>query len=140
MKKIIVIFVLFLSFIADVEGQTLKSEMRDFIEPYCKESYYSCFSGRTYIRNSLFVTSVDIDEDNKMIRTRGRHNYSGYLGKTYTDVDWKADISIKGNSVHIVFYKWFTPVIGEGHWEKCEHQCYIEGLMAKFVKLYNSER
>lgn len=141
MKKLLIIAIMLLSFLPKVEGQSLNSIMQKMMEEVCIEAYKDCFSGRTYIRNSLKVRSVVV-EDNK-IYVKGKHNYNGYLGRAYTDVDFKADITFEGSRIHTVFYKWFVPwPVGDGHWESCQYQDYDEetqDILNKCRKLYEAE-
>lgn len=110
-------------------------------EKICQYAYKDCFSNRTYITNSLKVRSVVVEGNT--IHVKGKHNYIGNLGiTTYTDVDFKADITIQGGYVHSVFYKWFTGWFG-GHWESCERQGTFknaEDILKESRRLYEAEK
>lgn len=120
MKKIILIFTFIFILCASSFAQIINNEMQILMERFCKECYNDCFAGRKYLDGSLVVTSVELS--GSTVKVKGRHNYTGYLGKTYSDVDFKADITYDGGDVVVVFYKWFVPAVKliDGHWESCE--------------------
>ena len=120
MKRLLIIIILALSFITTSQAQIINNEMQILMERFCKQCYNDCFAGRKYLDGSLVVTSVELS--GSTVKVRGRHNYTGYLGKTYSDVDFKADITYDSGDVVVVFYKWFVPAVKliDGHWESCE--------------------
>ncbi len=125
MKKIIFIVILVMTLISNATSQVTNNQMRILMERFCKECYNDCFPGRKYLEGSLVVTSVELS--GTTVKVKGRHNYVGYLGKTYTDVDFKADITYDGSDIVVIFYKWFVPAVKliDGHWESCEKRISI---------------
>lgn len=119
-KYILLIFAFVCTFFPEAKSQTSNSAMQIVLEKFCKECYNDCFVGRKYLDGSLTVTSVELS--GTTVKVKGRHNYTGYLGKTYTDIDFKADITYDGTDVVVIFYKWFVPAVKiiDGHWESCE--------------------
>ena len=125
MKRLIIIIIFVMSFISATQAQNTNNDMQIILERFCKECFNDCFPGRKYLEGSLVVTSVEIR--GSTIKVRGRHNFLGHRNQTFSDVDFKADITYNGNEIVIVFYKWFVPVIKiiDGHWESCEKRIRI---------------
>lgn len=125
MKKIILTFTFVLMICASSFAQITDSALQIVLEKFCKECYNDCFTGRKYLDGSLTVTSVEWSGTS--VKVKGRHNFIGYLGKTHTDIDFKADITYDGTDVVVIFYKWFVPVIDiiDGHWESCKKRIQI---------------
>jgi hypothetical protein len=91
------------------------------LESFCQDFYSSCFSGRTYVENSLSVTRVEQASLNQ-IKVYGFHSYKGRLGTSYPDMEYIAYITMSSNRLKIKFRKRSKAdfVHPEDYWEECE--------------------
>ena len=111
-----------------------KQQVRALLEHWCIEYYNTCFRNRTYIKNSLTVTSLKEDESTGFLKVRGKHSFIGpplRLGgqKPYPDVDFRATIMPSGDGANVTvrFEKWKVPYFSwqEGGWEMAERTVYL---------------
>ena len=94
----------------------------------CVSYYDDAFSGKQYIEGSLTVKTVELDEATNVIKIRGKHSYRGqyipiFGRKTHSNVDFKAEVTVKAPGFKIKFWKWYEPdpMDPKGHWEgPCE--------------------
>jgi len=96
------------------------------INKYCLRNYSSCFSGRTYVKNSIKVKKYEYDEENQSITVWGTHSYKGRQGAEYNDYDFRAilDYDVAGDTDYLEvmkFYKRSAPDLlhSSAYWEQC---------------------
>jgi hypothetical protein len=91
------------------------------LESFCQDFYSSCFSGRTYVENSLSVTRVEQASLNQ-IKVYGFHSYKGRLSTLYSDYEFQAYIKITSTSATVKFHKKSAPDFfhSDYYWEECE--------------------
>lgn len=121
-KSLVIAILLFISLGIHAQYKELITKCLDL---FCIEHYDSCFNGRQYIEGSLTVRSLEPDEANKVIKVKGKHSYRGqyipiFGKKTYSNVDFKAEVSVTYSGIKIKFWKWYEPDY-QTHWEgPCE--------------------
>ena len=95
-------------------AQSSKEQFKAILEDFCVSYYDNAFSGKQYIEGSLSVSTLEPDEVNNVIKVRGKHSYRGqyipFFGrKTYSNVDFKAEVSVTNSGLKIKFWKWYEP-------------------------------
>ena len=129
MSKIkVIMMALLLAVSGAVNAQSTKDQIRALLEDFCVTYYNNAFGPRQYIEGTLSVTSLEADEVNDVIKVRGKHSYRGqsipFFGRsTHSNVDYKAEVSVKRTGIKIKFWKWYEPDMTDpnGHWEgPCE--------------------
>lgn len=98
----------------------MKQEFQAFLNVFCKEHYHSCFSGRTYVENSVEVSDVS-HPTSSSIRVDGTHSYRGRFGVLYSAYQFYAIIKQKGAGFEVQFYKRSAPDLfhDDYYWESC---------------------
>jgi hypothetical protein len=98
-----------------------KKTAKMILESFCQDFYSLCFSGRTYVENSLYVTRME-DASLNQKKVYGFHSYKGRFGARYSDYEFQAYIKISSTSVTIKFHKKSAPDIwhDDYYWETCE--------------------
>ncbi len=96
-----------------INAQT-KEQIGEWLDSFLVVHFDSCFAGRQYIEGSLTVSTLEPDEVNNVIKVRGKHSYRGqyipFFGrKTYSNVDFKAEVSVTNSGLKIKFWKWYEP-------------------------------
>ena len=138
MKRILCCFLIFMvsaGFAANAQSVLpSKKDIRELLEFWCNQYYNNCYEDRSYIKNSLRVTSVNEDESTGYLMVRGKHSYYGRpyrIGgqKPFPDVDFKATImpSSDGRGILVRFLKWRVPWLPftTGDWESGEGVIYL---------------
>ncbi len=94
------------------------ADFKRSLEKFCNLYYSDCFSGRTYVSNSLTVSSVSYP-DSESIRIDGRHSYRGQFGVLYSDKKYYAIIRPHPRGFEITFYKRSSPDLwhDDYYWE-----------------------
>ena len=103
------------------QSDDTKQMSKLILESFCQEHYSSCFSGRTYIENSLTVYKVE-PASLQQIKVYGYHSYKGRFGVKYTSYDYYAYIKYRTDGlVEIKFYKKSAPDLfnPDYYWEDC---------------------
>lgn len=98
-----------------------KDEIRAFIEGFCRKYYNSCFSGRTYVENSVRVNNISHISSSQM-KVEGRHSYRGRFGLLYSDHRFYALVRVSSSgNVSVEFNKESAPDLfhEDYYWEKC---------------------
>jgi hypothetical protein len=102
-----------------------KETAKLILESFCQDYYSSCFSGRTYVENSLTVSRVEpasLDQ----IKVYGFHSYKGRFGARYSSMEYYAYVRVRSTSVEIRFYKKSKADLlhPEDYWEDCSKTIY----------------
>lgn len=62
MKKII-LFLLAILYVGICKAQLSAADCKYVLEIFCRNYYGSCFDGKTYVPNTIIITSVGIDQN-----------------------------------------------------------------------------
>lgn len=105
------------------------------LESFCQDFYSSCFSGRTYVENSLSVSRIE-QASLKQIKVYGFHSYKGRMGTRYSDYEFQAYIKFNSTSITVRFLKRSAPDFfhDDYYWEECEKTIYSSNQVLKRVK------
>ena len=129
-KKIMLLSLLgFIVFsVENINAQSIEDNRRAklILESFCQDHYSSCFSGRTYVENSLTVEKIE-EASLSQIKVYGYHSYKGRFGAMYRKIDYYAYIKINSNNtITIKFYKKSMPdpFHPEEYWEDCSKIMY----------------
>jgi hypothetical protein len=123
-KKILISIVglLMLSLTNSANAQTSEDKQMAqlILESFCQDFYSSCFSGRTYVENSLSVTRIEKASLNQ-IKVYGFHSYKGKYGAIYSSMEYIAYITMNSSSIRIKFNKKSKADFfhSEDYWEEC---------------------
>lgn len=106
MKKII-LFLLAILYVGICKAQLSAADCKYVLEIFCRNYYGSCFEGKTYVPNTIIITSVGIDQNSGGTFVSGLHSYQGqyipFRGrKTHTNVQFNAVI-VRQQSVTMWF-------------------------------------
>ena len=77
MKKII-LFLLAILYVGICKAQLSAADCKYVLEIFCRNYYGSCFDGKTYVPNTIIITSVGIDQNS------GGTFVSGLPGTVYS--------------------------------------------------------
>ncbi|MDR1738770.1 MAG: hypothetical protein LBR66_08165 [Candidatus Symbiothrix sp.] len=127
----VVLFGLLLAFsVGNASAQSSnedKKMAKMILESFCQDFYGSCFSGRSYVENSLYVTRVE-DASLNQKKVYGFHSYKGRWGTLYEDYEFQAYIKITPTSITIKFHKKSAPDLfhSDYYWETCEKTIHID--------------
>ena len=132
-KRILIGGLLGLMLVFSVENASAQSSNEDkkiaklILESFCQDFYSSCFSGRTYVENSLYVTRIE-DASLNQKKVYGFHSYKGRFGTKYSDYEFEAYIKISSTSRTIKFHKRSAPDLrhSDYYWETCEKTIHID--------------
>ena len=123
MKKII-LFLLAILYVGICKAQLSVADCKYVLEIFCRNYYGSCFDGKTYVPNTIIITSVGIDQNSGGTFVSGLHSYQGqyipFRGrKTHTNVQFNAVIARQPKRDYVVFNKWYEPDMlnRKGGWE-----------------------
>ena len=123
MKKII-LFLLAILYVGICKAQLSVADCKYVLEIFCRNYYGSCFDGKTYVPNTIIITSVGIDQNSGGTFVSGLHSYQGqyipFRGrKTHTNVQFNAVIVRQPKRDYVVFNKWYEPDMlnRKGGWE-----------------------
>ncbi|WP_144154779.1 helix-turn-helix domain-containing protein [Segatella copri] len=123
MKKII-LFLLAILYVGICKAQLSAADCKYVLEIFCRNYYGSCFDGKTYVHNTIIITSVGIDQNSGGTFVSGLHSYQGqyipFRGrKTHTNVQFNAVIVRQPKRDYVVFNKWYEPDMlnRKGGWE-----------------------
>lgn len=108
----------------------LRKQFLTMIENYSVRNYSSCFSGRTYVRESIQITKLSRKEDGNII-VYGTHSYRGRMGSLYSNAEFEVTIRVIDDedgyepSYQIVkFRKQSQPDLMNSsvYWEECNRK------------------
>lgn len=123
MKKI-TLFLLAILYVGICKAQLSAADCKYVLEIFCRNYYGSCFDGKTYVPNTIIITSVGIDQNSGGTFVSGLHSYQGqyipFRGrKTHTNVQFNAVIVRQPKRDYVVFNKWYEPDMlnRKGGWE-----------------------
>ena len=123
MKKII-LFLLAILYVGICKAQLSVADCKYVLEIFCRNYYGSCFDGKTYVPNTIIITSVGIDQNSGGTFVSGLHSYQGqyipFRGrKTHTNVQFNAVIVRQPKRDYVIFNKWYEPDMlnRKGGWE-----------------------
>jgi len=129
-KKLFIslLVLLCLSSFENIYAQTeeQKKASKIILETFCQKHYSSCFSGRSYVENTLTVEKIEQTSLNQ-IKVSGYHTYTGRFGARYTLKDYYAYIKFNSNDTfEIKFYKRSMADLlnPEDYWEDCTKTLY----------------
>lgn len=74
MKKII-LFLLAILYVGICKAQLSAADCKYVLEIFCRNYYGSCFDGKTYVPNTIIITSVGIDQNSGGTFVSGLHSY-----------------------------------------------------------------
>lgn len=122
MKQVKLLFIALMLAVAGSANAMTKAEIKEILENFCVAYYNDYFSPRQYVRGTLVVTSVALEDDGT-IKVNGTHTCKGQsvLGvrQTYPGRAFKADLIPTSSGLKIKFWRWYvadTPW-GEDYWE-----------------------
>lgn len=122
MKQVKLLFIALMLAVAGSANALTKAEIKELLEDFCVAYYNDYFSPRQYVRGTLVVTSVALEDDGT-IKVNGTHTCKGQsvLGvrQTYPGRAFKADLIPTSSGLKIKFWRWYvadTPW-GEDYWE-----------------------
>ena len=109
MKKII-LFLLAILYVGICKAQLSAADCKYVLEIFCRNYYGSCFEGKTYVPNTIIITSVGIDQNSGGTFVSGLHSYQG---------QFNAVIVRQPKRDYVVFNKWYEPDMlnRKGGWE-----------------------
>ena len=76
MKKIIM-FLLDILYVGICKAKLSVADCKYVLEIFCRNYYGSCFDGKKYVRNTIIITSVGIDQNSGGNFVSGLHFYQG---------------------------------------------------------------
>ena len=102
MKKII-LFLLAILYVGICKAQLSAADCKYVLEIFYRNYYGSCFDGKTYVPNTIIITSVGIDQNS---------------GGTFVS-GFNAVIVRQPKRDYVVFNKWYEPDMlnRKGGWE-----------------------
>lgn len=123
MRKILLFFMA-IGYVCICKAQLSAADCKYVLEIFCRNYYGSCFEGKTYVPNTLIITSVGVDQNSGGTFVSGLHSYQGqyvpFRGrKTHTNVQFNATIVRQPKRDYVVFNKWYEPDLlnRKGGWE-----------------------
>jgi hypothetical protein len=104
-----------------------KKMAKIILESFCQDFYSSCFSGRTYVENSLYLNRIE-DASLNQKKVYGFHSYTGRFDARYSDYEFEAYIKVSSTSIKIKFRKKSAPdfLHSDYYWEECEKTIYLD--------------
>lgn len=100
-----------------------KEDIRSLVNKFCNTYFSDCFSGRSYVSNSITIDQASYISDNQ-IKAVGYHKYENFAG-IVDKQPYEAIITVSRNSVKITFYKKSKVLLGEDTWEDCTKSFYF---------------
>ena len=112
------------------QEQEVINYLTEFLNRFCIENYKECYLDRTYIEQSLKVTSYNEYKENGITCTKimGKHSYKGRYGSRYDNMDFIAYLKFLPNKEYsIEFHKRAKADFyhSEDYWEKCSPKTYF---------------
>lgn len=107
-----------------MQGAALGSRLQVCIGNILQELLWFLLRWKTYVPNTIIITSVGIDQNSGGTFVSGLHSYQGqyipFRGrKTHTNVQFNAVIVRQPKRDYVVFNKWYEPDMlnRKGGWE-----------------------
>ena len=76
MRKILLLFMA-IGYVCICKAQLSAADCKYVLEIFCRNYYGSCFEGKTYVPNTLIITSVGVDQNSGGTFVSGLHSYQG---------------------------------------------------------------
>lgn len=121
MKKIIYLSLILLLLPISVKAQSNEDMIKQLLESFCREYYSDCFSGRTYVKNTIDIDDISV-KDGDVIKVTGTHAYRGSYGSLYEDMDFYVYITMTSYKIKFEFYKKAKADFfhSTDYWEECD--------------------
>ena len=74
MRKILLLFMA-IGYVCICKAQLSAADCKYVLEIFCRNYYGSCFEGKTYVPNTLIITSVGVDQNSGGTFVSGLHSY-----------------------------------------------------------------
>lgn len=98
-----------------------KKYYTQLLNDFCAKYYSSCFSRRTFERNSIVISRIENDDQRDLVIVYGTHNYTGRTGSGYRNYKFEARIQESEEYTRIEFKKESAPDLmhSNSYWEQC---------------------
>jgi len=127
MKKTLTLSLILLLFPVFISAQSNEEALKRLLEKFCQEYYSDCFSGRSYVRNTLDIENISINDED-VIKVSGTHAYRGSYGSLYEDMDFYVYITKRSSKIIFEFHKKAKADFfhSTDYWEECTQSVSID--------------